>query len=67
MLPTRFLSTPNSLELARKTNTVFLFYWIAPVQSQLWAITPSGIMTTQRYRPMTEIRSHGGLLSPFHR
>jgi CHAT domain-containing protein/Tfp pilus assembly protein PilF len=33
------------VELARKTNTVFLFYWIAPVQSRLWAITPSGIKT----------------------
>jgi CHAT domain-containing protein len=31
-------------ELARKTNTVFLFYWIAPVQSRLWAITPTGIV-----------------------
>jgi CHAT domain-containing protein/tetratricopeptide (TPR) repeat protein len=31
------------LELARKTGTVFLFYWIAPIQSHLWAIAPSGI------------------------
>ena len=31
------------VELAHKTNTVFLFYWVAPVQSRVWAITPTGI------------------------
>ena len=30
-------------ELARSTDTVFLFYWMAPVRSHLWAIAPSGI------------------------
>jgi CHAT domain-containing protein len=32
-------------DLARKTGTVFLFYWISPVQSRLWAITPSEIVS----------------------
>jgi CHAT domain-containing protein len=44
------------IELARKTNTVFLFYWIAPVQSRLWAITSTGIV----HKPLpadTEIRT----------
>ena len=44
------------VELARKTNTVFLFYWIAPVQSHLWAITSTGIV----HKPLpadTEIQS----------
>ncbi len=30
-------------ELARRTGTVFLFYWIAPGHSHLWAIAPTGI------------------------
>jgi CHAT domain-containing protein len=30
-------------ELARKTGAVFLFYWIAPGQSRLWAVTGAGI------------------------
>jgi CHAT domain-containing protein len=43
-------------ELARKTNTVFLFYWVAPVQSRVWAITPTGIEPTTLPAD-TEIRS----------
>jgi CHAT domain-containing protein len=30
-------------ELARKTGKVFLFYWIAPGESRLWAVTAAGI------------------------
>ena len=54
------------VELARKTNTVFLFYWIAPVQSRLWAITPCRNQdrnVTGRYCDPID----GGLVSPFHR
>ncbi len=44
------------LELARKTGTVFLFYWIAPIQSHLWAIAPSGI-THYQLPALDDIRS----------
>lgn len=30
-------------DLARRTGDVFLFYWIAPEQSHVWAISASGI------------------------
>ncbi|MGA7239781.1 MAG: CHAT domain-containing tetratricopeptide repeat protein [Bryobacteraceae bacterium] len=45
------------VELARKTNTVFLFYWIAPVQSHLWAITPAGEIEHKTLPADTAIRS----------
>ncbi|HMD70582.1 MAG TPA: CHAT domain-containing protein, partial [Bryobacteraceae bacterium] len=38
-------STPAALrELARRTGAVFLFYWIAPGRSHLWAIASTGIV-----------------------
>jgi CHAT domain-containing protein len=43
-------------ELARKTGTVFLFYWVAPGQSRLWVVTAAGI-TTAVLPADTEIRS----------
>lgn len=30
-------------DLARRTGDVFLFYWVAPKQSHVWAITAAGI------------------------
>jgi CHAT domain-containing protein len=42
-VPKAFPKSDEFVELARKTNTVFLFYWIAPIQSRVWAITPTGI------------------------
>jgi len=43
-------STPNSFsraaafqDLARRADSVILFYWMAPGQSRLWVITPSTI------------------------
>jgi CHAT domain-containing protein/Tfp pilus assembly protein PilF len=43
-------------ELARKTRAVFLFYWVAPEQSRLWAVTAAGI-TPVVLPADTEIRS----------
>ncbi len=50
------LKSEALLELARKTGTVFLFYWIAPIQSHLWAIAPSGI-THYQLPAFDDIRS----------
>jgi CHAT domain-containing protein len=51
-----FPKSGEFIELARETNTVFLFYWVAPVQSRLWAITPTGIVPATLPAD-TEIRS----------
>jgi CHAT domain-containing protein len=54
--PKAFPKSDEFVELARKTNTVFLFYWIAPIQSRVWAITPTGIVAATLPAD-TEIRS----------
>ncbi len=43
-------------DLARSSGTVFLFYWVAPAQSHLWAIAPTGIVHAT-LPPDAEIRS----------
>ena len=43
-------------DLARRTGDVFLFYWIAPEGSHVWAVAPSGIRHCA-LPPEAEIRS----------
>ncbi len=44
------------LDIARASNSVLLFYWIAPAQSYLWVVTPARIYPPFQLPPAGQIR-----------
>jgi CHAT domain-containing protein len=49
----RFLDGINGA--ARESNSVFLFYWLAPQKSYVWAVTPAGEWLKELPRTKAEI------------